>query len=70
MGIADDAKNKAQDVKGRAKEAAGAATGNDDLRSEGQADQGLAAIKDKISDASDAVKDGVDAIKDKLTGNS
>ena len=28
MGIADDMRNKADDLKGRAKEAAGAATGN------------------------------------------
>ena len=32
MGIADDARNKVDDLKGRAKEAAGAAIGNDDLR--------------------------------------
>lgn len=30
MGIADDAKNTAEDLKGRAKEALGAATNNDD----------------------------------------
>jgi uncharacterized protein YjbJ (UPF0337 family) len=69
MGIADDAKNKAEDLKGRAKEAAGAATGDDDLKAEGQADQGLAAVKEKISDAADKVKEGVDAVKDKLSGN-
>ena len=69
MGIADDAKNKVEDLKGRAKEAAGAATGNDDLKAEGRADQGIAAAKDKIADAADKVKEGVDAIKDKLSGN-
>lgn len=69
MGIADDAKNKVEDLKGRAKEAAGAATGNDDLKAEGQADQGLAAAKEKITEAADKVKEGVDAIKDKLTGH-
>ncbi|MDX1881221.1 CsbD family protein [Mycobacterium sp. SMC-18] len=69
MGIADDARNKVDDLKGRAKEAAGAAIGNDDLRAEGQADQGIAAAKQKIADAADKVKDGVEAIKDRLTGN-
>ncbi|KXO94198.1 general stress protein CsbD [Tsukamurella pulmonis] len=69
MGIADDAKNKAEDLKGRAKEATGAVTGDDDLKAEGQADQGLAAAKEKITEAADKVKEGVDAVKDKLTGN-
>lgn len=69
MGIADDAKNKADHLKGRAKEAAGAATGNDDLKAEGRADQGLADAKEKVAKAADKVKDGVDAVKDKLSGN-
>ncbi|KXP10428.1 CsbD family protein [Tsukamurella pseudospumae] len=69
MGIADDAKNKAEDLKGRVKETAGTATGDDELKAEGQADQGLAAVKGKIADAADKVKDGVDAVKDKLSGN-
>ncbi|MDM2036970.1 CsbD family protein, partial [Mycobacteroides abscessus] len=58
MGIADDAKNKAEDLKGRAKEAFGAATNNDDLKAEGQADQGIASAKQAISDAADKVKEG------------
>ena len=69
MGIADDAKNTAEDLKGRAKEAAGAVTGNDKLKAEGQADQGLAAAKQAVADVADKVKDGVEAVKDKLTGN-
>ena len=68
MSFADDAQNKAEDLKGRAKEAAGAATGNDDLKAEGQADQGLAGAKEKITEAADKVKGGIDAVKDKLTG--
>ncbi len=32
MGIADSAKNKAQDLKGQAKEAVGSATDNSDLQ--------------------------------------
>ncbi len=69
MGIADDAKNKAEDLKGRAKEAVGAATGDDELKAEGQVDQGLAAAKEKVADLADKVKEGVDAVKDRLTGN-
>ncbi|BBX31867.1 hypothetical protein MMAGJ_11490 [Mycolicibacterium mageritense] len=69
MGIADDARNKVDDLKGRAKEATGAATGNEDLKAEGQADQGIAAAKQKIADAAEKVKDGVEAVKDRLTGN-
>ncbi|NMO03674.1 CsbD family protein [Gordonia sp. TBRC 11910] len=69
MAIADDARNKVDDLKGRAKEAAGAATGDDDLKNEGKADQGLADAKQKVADAADKVKEGVDSIKDKLTGN-
>ncbi|WP_458320008.1 CsbD family protein [Mycolicibacterium brisbanense] len=70
MGIADDAQNTAADLKGRAKEAAGAVTGNDDLKAEGQADQAVAAVKDAIADAADKIKGGIDAVKDKLTGSS
>ncbi|CQD19681.1 CsbD-like protein [Mycolicibacterium conceptionense] len=70
MGIADDARNKVDDLKGRAKEAAGAATGNDDLKAEGQADQGIAAVKQKVADTAEKVKDGVESIKDRLTGSA
>ncbi|MCF8610272.1 CsbD family protein [Gordonia sp. HY285] len=68
MGIADDAQNKADDLKGRAKEAAGAATNDDDLKQEGQADQGLAGAREKITEAADKVKGGIDSVKDKLSG--
>ncbi|EFV14097.1 CsbD family protein [Segniliparus rugosus] len=69
MSISDNPKNTAEDIKGRAKEAAGAVTGNDELKAEGQADQGLAAAKQAVTDIADKVKDGVEAVKDKLTGN-
>ncbi|AVM01327.1 CsbD family protein [Gordonia iterans] len=68
MGIADDAQNKAEDLKGRAKEATGAVTGDEDLKNEGKADQGLAGAKEKVTEAADKVKEGVDSLKDKLTG--
>lgn len=68
MGIAENAKNKAQDLKGQAKEAFGGATNNSDLESEGQADQAIAAVKDAVADAADKVQEGVEAVKNKLTG--
>lgn len=68
MGIADDAKNKADDLKGRAKEAGGALSGDEDLKEEGKADQGLAGAREKVTEAADKVKEGIDSVKDKLTG--
>jgi uncharacterized protein YjbJ (UPF0337 family) len=47
-------------LKGRAKEAAGAATDDDDLRSEGKLDQTKGGFKDKVDDVADKVKDAAD----------
>jgi uncharacterized protein YjbJ (UPF0337 family) len=60
MGYDDRAENKAQDLKGRAKEAAGAATDNRDLQAEGQADQAKASLKDKVDKATDKIKGALD----------
>lgn len=46
--------------KGRVKEAAGALTGDDELRSEGKADQAKASIKNAVDSVADKVKDVVD----------
>jgi len=51
---------RGEDLKGRAKEAAGSLTDDDDLRREGKVDQASAKVKDKAEDAVDAVKDKVD----------
>lgn len=56
MGLDDEARNKAEDLKGRAKEAAGAATDNDELKAEGQSDQAKAGMKDKLDDVTDKIK--------------
>lgn len=48
-----------EDMKGRAKEAAGAMTGDRKLKREGKIDRASASVKDKVSDAADAVKDAV-----------
>ena len=51
--------NKAEDLKGRAKEAAGDLTNNDDLQQEGKVDQAVASVKDKVDGIADRVKDAV-----------
>jgi len=55
MGIQEKASNKAQEIKGRAKESAGAATGNRDLQAEGQADQ----VKGNLKQAGEKLKDAL-----------
>jgi uncharacterized protein YjbJ (UPF0337 family) len=57
------ADEKIDDLKGRAKEAAGDLTGNDDLEREGKKDQAGASVKDKVNKVADAVKDKVDDLK-------
>ncbi len=70
MGTTDDAKNKAEELKGRGKEAAGSLTDDQDLKNEGKGDQAQAqGGKQKITEAADAVKGKVDDVKDKLTGH-
>lgn len=46
MGIADKAKNAAQDLTGKAKEAIGEVTDNERLVAEGKADQAKASVKE------------------------
>ena len=56
MGIDDKARNAAEDLQGKAKEAAGEATGDRDLAAEGRADQTKADLKqagEKVKDAFD-----------------
>jgi uncharacterized protein YjbJ (UPF0337 family) len=57
------------ELKGRAKEAAGALTDDDDLKREGKADQAAGEAKDKVEKAADWVEEKVDDAKDKLTHN-
>ncbi len=63
MGLDDKISNKAEDLKGRGKEAAGAATGDDDLKNEGRADQAESGIKQAGEKVKDAVGDVKDAFK-------
>jgi len=54
------AEGKFDEVKGRAKEAVGDATDDDDLKREGKADKAAGKVKQKVSGAVDKVKDAVD----------
>jgi uncharacterized protein YjbJ (UPF0337 family) len=49
--------NNMDDLKGRAKEAAGDLTNDDDLKREGKIDQATGAEKDKVGDVADKAKD-------------
>ncbi len=45
------------DVKGRAKEAVGDLTDDDDLKNEGKVDRASGKVKDTVGDAADKAKD-------------
>ncbi|POH57732.1 CsbD family protein [Arthrobacter glacialis] len=57
MGVADKFENKAEELKGKAKEHIGAATNDRDLEADGQADQAKAGIKQAGEHVKDAAKD-------------
>jgi uncharacterized protein YjbJ (UPF0337 family) len=50
---------KFDEMKGRAKEAVGDLTDDDDLENEGKVDRASGAIKDKLDKGTDKVKDAV-----------
>lgn len=52
------------EAKGRAKEAAGALKGDQDLKNEGKVDRAAGTLKDKVDEASDAAKKLLDRDKD------
>ena len=56
------------DAKGRAKEAAGDLTDDDELKREGKQDRAGAKVKEFAEDAKEKVEDAVDSVKDKLSG--
>ena len=53
------------EAKGRAKEAAGALTDDEDLKNEGKVDKAVSGIKDKVDDIADKVKDRIGGGDDK-----
>jgi uncharacterized protein YjbJ (UPF0337 family) len=56
MSNEDKLKNKIEDVGGRAKEAIGKVTGDDDTKNEGRADQAKSSLKDAGEKVKDAFK--------------
>lgn len=66
MGVQDKFENKSEELKGRAKEAAGSVTGDDDLKNEGKADQVSSSVKKGV----EKVKDGANKVVEKLTGDN
>jgi len=52
-------------VKGRVKEAAGALTDDDRLRTEGKVDQAKGKVKEAIDKVADKTKDAIDRVTDK-----
>ena len=60
MGLQDKIENTAEVLKGKAKETAGKATGNERLVAEGKIDQGKGHLKQAGEKAKDAVKDVLD----------
>ncbi len=65
MATEDKAAHKVTELKGKAKEAAGDVTDDQDLKAEGQADQ----AEGNIKQAGDKVKDAGAKIKDTVTGD-
>ncbi|MCW2664628.1 MAG: CsbD family protein [Mycobacterium sp.] len=56
MSGADKVKNKIEDLGGRAKEAIGRVTGDEDTRNEGRADRAKSSLKDAGEKVKDAFK--------------
>ena len=56
MGLGDKTDNKAEDLGGKAKEAVGKATGDDNLEAQGKNDQRKSSLKDAAENVKDAFK--------------
>jgi uncharacterized protein YjbJ (UPF0337 family) len=54
------------DMKGRAKEAIGDITDDDELKREGQHDRAAGSVKDKIEDAKDWAEEKVDDVRERM----
>ncbi|WNV88440.1 CsbD family protein [Umezawaea sp. Da 62-37] len=63
MSLGDKISNKAEEFGGKAKETAGDATGNEELKAEGRTDQASAGLKNVVEDVKDAVGEGIGKIK-------
>lgn len=56
---------EADKVSGRAKQAAGDLTDNEDLKKQGKKDEAAGKAKDAVGDAKDKVNEAIDKIQDK-----
>lgn len=56
MGLEDKAKNKVEDLRGKAKESAGRATDDEELEAQGRADQSTSDVKQAAEKVKDAFK--------------
>jgi uncharacterized protein YjbJ (UPF0337 family) len=63
VGVDDKAKHQAGDAKGKVKEAAGAATGNESLKAEGKDEQGQAKAKEAGRHVKEAAQNAKDTFK-------
>jgi len=54
------------EAKGKAKQAVGDLTGDDDLRREGKVDEKSGQAKEKVGDLKDKAEGAIDKVKDKL----
>ena len=63
MSTEDRINNKAEDLGGKAKEAAGKVTGDDALAQQGRNDQAKAGIKDAVNNVKESAKDAIDKVK-------
>lgn len=54
------------DLKGRAKEAAGDLTNDRDLKNEGRADRASGKAKELVEDLKDKAEDAIDSVKEKM----
>ena len=57
MANEDQAEGKAKDIGGKLKEEAGDVTNNEDMKSEGQADQAEGKVQKGVGDAKDKLSD-------------
>ncbi|MFZ2510814.1 MAG: CsbD family protein [Gordonia sp. (in: high G+C Gram-positive bacteria)] len=65
MGVQDKFENKAEELKGRAKESAGAATDDQDLKNEGRLDQ----AKSALHKGAEKLKDKANEVAEKVVGD-
>ncbi|MFD5831606.1 CsbD family protein [Lentzea sp. NPDC060358] len=69
MSLSDKIGAKVESLGGKAKESTGAATGNERLRREGQADQAKAGVKEAVENVKDAVGDAAGKVKNAFKKN-